>query len=182
VSTRGRGVLACPTSCAEPIDGSATFTAGMSLAVRNAFSGVGALSLGLLCAILATGRPSGTAPGGAGHRSRLRTRGFQEATCVPRGTGHRFGPHRRRVCSSQVGGIGRSLRLCLAASVMGLACPGRWRVAGFAMGFSPWRASDAPCRSSACKAFRGSGQPERDGSSDSSRVSTRPGAGRAAKG
>jgi hypothetical protein len=43
--------------------------------------------------------------------------------------------------------VGRSLRLCLAASVMGLACPGRWRVAGFAMGFSPWRASGAPCRS-----------------------------------
>jgi hypothetical protein len=66
VSTRGRGVLACPASCAEPIDGSATFTTGMSLAVRNALSGVGALSLGLLCAILATGRPSGTAPGGRG--------------------------------------------------------------------------------------------------------------------
>jgi hypothetical protein len=31
VSTRGRGVLACPTSCAEPIDGSATFTHGDEL-------------------------------------------------------------------------------------------------------------------------------------------------------
>ena len=28
VSTWGRGVLACPTSCAEPIDGGATFTTG----------------------------------------------------------------------------------------------------------------------------------------------------------
>jgi len=91
VSTRGRGVLACPTSCAEPIDGSATFTTRMSLAARNALSGVGALSLGLLCAILAAGRPPGTAPGDAGHRSRLSTRGFQEVTRVPRTTGHRFG-------------------------------------------------------------------------------------------
>ncbi len=119
----------------------------------------------------------------AGHRSRLRTRGFQEATCVPRGTGHRFGTHRRRVCSSQAGGIGRSLRLCLAASVMGFACPGRWRVAGFALGFlaleGVWCAVSL---FGLCKAFRGLGQPERDGSSDSSRVSTCPGAGRAAKG
>jgi hypothetical protein len=52
-----------PTSCAERIDGSATLTTIMSLAVRNALSGAGALSLGLLCAILATGRPSGAAPG-----------------------------------------------------------------------------------------------------------------------
>ena len=66
VSIRGRGVLACPAGCAEPIDGGAMFTTGMSLAARNALSGIGALSLGWLCAILATGRPSGTAPGGTG--------------------------------------------------------------------------------------------------------------------
>jgi len=52
-----------PTSCAERIDGSATYTTVMSLAVRNALSGACALSLGLLCAILATGRSSGAAPG-----------------------------------------------------------------------------------------------------------------------
>jgi hypothetical protein len=52
-----------PAGCAVRIDGSATFTTAVSLAVRNALSGAGALSLGPLCAILAAGRPSGAAPG-----------------------------------------------------------------------------------------------------------------------
>ena len=182
VSTRGRGVLACPTSCAEPIDGSATFTTRMSLAARNALSGVGALSLGLLCAILATGRPPGTARGEAGHRSRLSTRGFQEVTRAPRATGHRFGPHDRCVCCPPCGGIGRSSRFCLAASVMGSPA-----LAASALPGSQWvsRLKGVWCAVplfSLCKTFRGSGQPERDGSSNSPTVSTRPGAGQAAKG
>ena len=52
-----------PTSCAVRIDGSATFTTGHELRCPKRLSGADALSLGLLCAILAAGRPSGAAPG-----------------------------------------------------------------------------------------------------------------------
>jgi hypothetical protein len=75
--------------------------------------------------------------------------------------------------ASQAAGIAGSLRLCLAAGVIGSLAPGRWRVAGFALGFlaleGVWSAVSL---FSLGKTFHGSGGPECDGSGNSPTVST----------
>ena len=182
VSTRGRGVLACPTSCTEPIDGSATFTTGMSLAGRNALSGVGALSLGLLCAILAAVARLGRLPVGGASFPFKNTRLSGSHLCpswyrspVRRSSSPRLlqpGRRDRQVVAPLPGCQRHGARLPWPLA----RC---WVRDGFLALEGVWCAVSL---FGLCKAFRGSGQPERDGSSDSSTVSSCSGAGRAAKG
>lgn len=114
----------------------------------------------------------GRLPDEAGRRSRLRTRGFQKLTRVPRGTGHWFGCHRRCVCCQPGRRDSR-----VVAPLPG--CRRHWlaaladRVAGFALGFlaleGVWSAVSL---FSLGKTFHGSGGPECDGSGNSPTVST----------
>jgi hypothetical protein len=180
VSTQGRGVLVCPTSCAEADRRQRDVHHGDELGRPKRAQRSRRFEPGIVVCHPGGGSPvwGGSRWGGASFP--FKNTRFSGSHLCPSWYRSPVRPSSSPRCSSQVG---RSLRLCLAASVMGLACPGRWRVAGFAMGFlaleGVWCAVSF---FSLCKAFRGSGQPERGGSSDSSRVSTRSGAGRAAKG